>query len=329
MEIEIFEEDGNGTLTFGDCTFDVYPETKTYQSMMSLEYDYYTDKFEYRIKTNPIKVETRLIEQKHEPPERYSVKDGVVLESAIRKEREGKDWLDFITSTDELIDGLKKEVEWHEGWAGNPVSMYILSKHPEIITPNDHRRYLRQLSEKIKDATLKVEMALKSDETGLQIMDESEDLDIISYPKTKRDVMSEAELESAREHLNKVLEQLFEEKSEKYVGISYNEFRSGKEVLERVEFFLNKKPTINKQDDIADLENEDIPNLKNNVINETSSGFKFNVFLFVIQWFWLFIVISFALWLISLIVTIIQYNFTFAFFASGILALFRALLRNK
>ncbi len=313
MEIEIFEEDGDNTLSFGDkyadFTIDVYPESKTYQSRMRLKDDVYyrTEQFEYRIKTDPLKVETRLIERVDEPPERYCVKDGVVLESDILKERG-----DFMTSmTKEFIDGLKKEIEWHEDWVGNPVSMYILSKHPEIITPEDYRRYLRQLSERIKNATLKVEKILESDKTGLQVTDEYEGSGrTIWYPKAKQDAMSKEETENAIEHQKKVQERLFEEKSKEYVGISEGEFRSGKEILERVEVFLNKKPGAKKQEG-----------------QKVSFGVKLGAFL--IQWVWLFVAVSVGLWLISLVVVIIQYNFTFAFFASGILAFFLILLRSK
>ena len=79
MKIEIFEEDGDNTLSFGDkyadFTIDVYPESKTYQSRMSLKDDVYyrTEKFEYRIQSNPLKVETRLTERVDEPPERACV----------------------------------------------------------------------------------------------------------------------------------------------------------------------------------------------------------------------------------------------------------------
>lgn len=61
MTIEIFEEDGDNTLSFddkyADFTIDVYPDSKTYQSRMCLKDDVYyrTEQFEYRINTNPRK----------------------------------------------------------------------------------------------------------------------------------------------------------------------------------------------------------------------------------------------------------------------------------
>ena len=113
MKIEIFEEDGDNTLSFGDkyddFTIDIYSDSKTYQSRMNLKDDVYyrTEKFEYRIKTNPLKVETRLTERVDEPPERYCVKDGVVLESDILADRKE---MAMSSMTKEFIDGLQKEV---------------------------------------------------------------------------------------------------------------------------------------------------------------------------------------------------------------------------
>ena len=252
MKIEIFEEDGDNTLSFGDkyadFTIDIYSDSKTYQSRMNLKDDVYyrTEKFEYRIKTNPLKVETRLTERVDEPPERYCVKDGVVLESDILADRKE---MAMSSMTKEFIDGLKKEVEWHEDWVGNPVSMYILSKHPEIVTPDDYRRNLRQLSEKIKNATLKVEKALKSDKMGLQVTDEWVDSGrTIWLSKSKQDELSEEEVKKAIEHQHKLQEQFFDEKSSEYVGVSEGEFRSSVDILENIETFLNKKPTSVKKE---------------------------------------------------------------------------------
>lgn len=314
MEIEIFEEDGDHTLSLdnehADFTIDVDPESKTYSSRMSLKDDVYyrTQLYEYRIATNPVKVEIRLVERKDEPPERYCVKDGVVLESDILAER-GK----LMTSmTKEFIDDLKKEVEWHEEWAGDPVSMYLLSKHPNVISPDDYRRYLRQLSEKIKAGTQKVREVLESDKTGLQVTDEYKMSGrTIWYPLAKQEEMSEDAIKKAIEHVEKLREKLFDEKSPDFVGISDGEFSSGEDTLKHIEVFLNKKSPIEKKPESKAF----------------SFGARFTAF--ILQWIWLFLLVSVALWLVSLVVTIIQYNFTFAFFISGILAFFLVLFKNK
>lgn len=310
--IEIFEEDGDSSLMFEDeyaaYTIDVDPGSKTYQSRMSRKDDVYyrTEKFEYRIRTTPVRVEVRLLERLDEPPpDRYAVKDGVVLESEILARSR-----DFLASMiKRFIADLKKEVEWHEARVGDPVSMYLLSRHSDIISPDDYRRYLRQLSEKIKIGTQKVEKALESDEMGLQVTDEYESFGrTIWYPRAKQDQMSDDEIKKALEHHHKIQKQLFDEKSKEYVGISEGEFRSCKEILEHIETFLNKRPNSAKKREGQ----------------KVSFGIKFGAI--VIQWVSLFIVVFIALWLI---VTVIQFNFTFAFVVSGILASFLIFLRSN
>jgi len=247
MEIEILEEDGDNTLYLDDkyanTTIDVYPTTKTFSSRMSLKDDVYyrTEQFEYRIKTDPIRLETRLTERLDEPPpDKYAVKDGVVLESDILADR--KETGGMTRMTKEFVDGLKKEVEWHESWVGDPVSIYILSKHPEIISPDDYRKYLRQLSEKIKAAIKKVEKFLETDEMGLQVTDEYESSGrAIWYPQAKQDKMSKEETDEAIKHTEKIQEQLFGEKSPEFVGISEAEFRSSPDILKHIESMLSKK----------------------------------------------------------------------------------------
>ena len=249
--IEIFEEDGESSLMFEDeyaaYTIGVDPGSKTYQSRMSRKDDVYyrTQKFEYRICTTPVRVEVRLLERLDEPPpDRHAVKDGVVLESEILARSR-----DILASmTKRFIADLKKEVEWHEAWVGDPVSMYLLSKHSDIISPDDYRRYLRQLSEKIKIGTQKVEKALESDEMGLQVTDDYESFGrTIWYPMEKQDQMSDDEIKKALEHHHKIQKRLFDEKSKEYVGISESQFRNGKKILEHIETFLNKNPAAAKK----------------------------------------------------------------------------------
>ncbi|EKD23541.1 MAG: hypothetical protein ACD_81C00219G0002 [uncultured bacterium] len=315
MEIEIFEEDGSNTLSLSDkdvdFTINVDTESKTYRSRMSLNDDVYyrTENFQYRISVDPIRLEVRLVARLDEPPpDKYSVKDGVVLESEILADRGEL----MASMTKEFINGLKKEVEWHEEWVGDPVSMYLLLKHPEIISPDDYRRHLRQLAEKIKSATLKVRKALELDKTGLQITDEYEGSGrAIWYSKSKQDGMSEEEINDAIKHQKKVQERLFDEKSNEYVGISESEFRSSDQILKYIDVFLSKKSAPTKKEEK----------------NKASFGINFGAF--IIKWIWLFVVVSVALGLLSLIVNILQYDFTFAFVTSGILAFSLILRQNK
>jgi hypothetical protein len=309
-KIEFFEEEDESTLLIDDehfdVTIDLYPDSKTYNSQMSLKNDVYyrTQKYEYRIKIDPIRVESRLVERVDEPPERYCVKDGVVLESEILKERG-----DFIPSmTKEFINDLKKEVEWNEDLVGNPISMYILSKHTDVLPSNDYKHYLQELSERIKIGIQKVEKAIEKDPFGLRVTDEYEGSGCaIWLLKSEQDKRSDDEIKKIVQHQQKIQEQLFDEKSKDYVGISESEFRSSKDILENVDLFLNKKPNLKKKKE-----------------NEGTSFFA-KVSIFVIQWIFLFIFISIVIGLLSLVIAIIEYSFIFALFVSGVWSLLIAL----
>lgn len=305
--IEISEENGENVLLidseYADFTIEIHPESRTYWSKMSSKISLYfnTEKYEYRIKTDPIRVHTRLIEQEVEPPPgNFYVKDGVVLESEILAKR-GR----LVTSTiKDIIKDLKKKVEWHESRVGDPVAMYILFKHPEIISLENYKRYLRKLSEKIKSATQKVKEALRSDKTGLQIINGE-----LWYPEEQLEKLDNKEFKKLKldEHVAGFEKKFFNKNSKEYVGVSKEEFLSGEETLEYIEVFLNKKSSSKKHED----------------------SFRMKVGTFVIEWIWLFIITSVVLWLLSLVISIIQYSFTFAFFVSGILTFLFAALRSR
>jgi hypothetical protein len=308
MEIEIFEEDGDNSVSFeteySSHNIDFYPDTKTYKARMNLKEDVYyrTEKFEYRITKDPIKVESRLIERVDEPPQRYSVKDGVVLESEIRADQK--------FHAEEFINDRKEEVKWHDEWAGGPVSMYILSKHPDVIPSEEYRRYLRQLSENIKTSLLKVDKAIESDKLGLVVTDEySGSGRKIWFTREVQDKMSKEEIEKAIEHAEKVKKGLFDKDSKDYVGITVGEFGVSSDTLKHIDLFLNKK---------------DKP-----VVGASKGSPLGKFFAFVFHWIWLLILVSIALWLVSLVIPAIQYSFIFAFIISGILTTFFSLRKKR
>ena len=238
-ELEIFDKDNLITLDdeYTASSIIVYPETKRYKQTMSLNEDAYcrTEIFEYKIFVDPIRVSFRLIERLDEPPKSYKVKDGVVLESEIKKS--GSSGIVM-----ELIENLKKDVEWHDLWPSSPDSFFILSKHPEILSKEEYRKFLRQKSEKIQSAISKVEQALQEDTTGLHIIDNYINLGrTIWYSELKEKEMSEEDIEKAREYANKFRELLFDEKSAEYIGISKHEFSTSEEILRNIDAFLNIK----------------------------------------------------------------------------------------
>ena len=164
--VEIYDEDNSIVIDdeFDTTDFSFYPEDKKFKVSQSIKDDcfYNNQTFEYKISANPVEIYMRTLESSHEPPLVYSIKDGVVLESELKKK-------DLIFS--DRIKNLKKEVEWSKAsLIGNyEVNLYILSKHPEIISKEDYRRFLRQSVEKIKVGVLRVEEAIKENTHGLEI----------------------------------------------------------------------------------------------------------------------------------------------------------------
>lgn len=249
MEIEFFEEDGGHTLTFSseyaDFTISVDPRTKNYRSEMSFKDDVYfrTENFEYRISTNPVRVETRLIDRLDEPPHnQYAVKDGVVLESELLAKEGG------IVSkmTIDFIENLKQEIKWHDSEITEPVYFYLLSKHPEIISQDDFRRHLRQLSERTKMAIHKLEKAIELDNTGLRIIAGKYGKKVW-YSEEQIVKVDEKTLKVLIEHATSFREKVFNEEAPDYIGISESEFGASVDFLKYIEVFLNPKPSRSKQ----------------------------------------------------------------------------------
>jgi hypothetical protein len=104
--------------------------------------------YEYRLEETDVLC--RLIEDQYEDigvPEQNDVRDGVVLESEIRK-RDAEKRFDR-TSVEDWIGNLKSDVQWHKmdslSWHG--LKYFILSKK---LPQADARRYLRQELERFK-----------------------------------------------------------------------------------------------------------------------------------------------------------------------------------
>lgn len=259
-KVDIFDEENSIMIEndHTDDTFDFFPEQKKFKVSSSIKDDvfYNNSTIEYRISANPIELEMRTVELSHEPPKEWSIKDGVVLESEIKKNK-------FVTP--DRIENLKKEVEWTKvSILGNPeVNLYILSKHPEIISKEDYRKFLRQSIEKVKLGVSKVEEAVKNDTHGLQFhtgdygksiwypdgeAEKKESEEYWNLPDEKRDG---SKYGKKLEYVEKFNDSLFKENSPKYVGISDLEFRNSKELLEYIENLLNKKETVSAKKEVA------------------------------------------------------------------------------
>jgi len=251
-EVEIFDDENSIVINDEHTTdtFEFFPSEKKFKIDVSINDDYHHNysTIEYKISDDPIDLKMRTIELFHSfvGGEEYSIKDGVVLESEIKKK-------DFVMP--DRVESLKKEVVWSKVpiFGNYEVNLYILSKHPEIISKDEYRRFLRQSIERIKDGVAKAKELVKNDSHGLEIHtgdygmsiwypdNDSEKKESEAYwdlPKEKRDDSAYGKKLKYVEDFNK---SLFDEKSSNYVGISEIEFRSSDEIVEYVQKLLDKK----------------------------------------------------------------------------------------
>lgn len=238
---------------FDVTTFEFFPENKTFTMHSSIKDDcFFNDlKYEYKISKNPIEIYSRLLEKSSEPPIQYEVKDGVVLESEILKDKT----VGFLKSTEDRILELKKQTEWQKvEMLGNfKINLYILTKHPELISNEEYRRFLRQSSEKIKIGAQKVEKMVKENQHGLEIQKGKYGKDIWyqdnESDKKEWDEYIELPIEKRRESkigkklalVEKIKHALFTESSSEYVGVSEHEFKVSDELSAYIEKLLDGK----------------------------------------------------------------------------------------
>lgn len=272
-EVEIIDEENLIIIDdqYNTTDFNFLPEEKKFKVESSVKDDYFRNSqtFEYKISTNPLEIHIRLLESGSSSVDgkRHDVKDGVVLESEIM---ETPYYKDFVYKAKEHIEGLKKQVEWSkvEILGHHEINLYILSKHPEIISKEDYRKFLRQSVEKIKSGVSKVEEAVKKDTHGLQFHtgdygrsiwyadDEAAKKESEEYwnlPEEKRDGSGYGK---KLDYIEKFNDALFKENSPKYVGIAKQEFESSNELIDYITKLLDKKEAITqKKEEVASPQN--------------------------------------------------------------------------
>ena len=251
-EIEIIDEENYIQIDdeFGTNTFKIFPENKKIKRDFSIKNDCFFahDIIEYKISVDPIEIQMRTLESFHEPPKEYAIRDGVVLESEIVKDNVATRFFP------DRIEKLKKEVEWNKvPLLDSEINLYILSKHPEIISSEDYRKFLRQSLERIRLSILKVEEAIEETAHDLEIraseygksityskneLEEKERAEYCALPEEKRE---KSEYGKKINYIEKFKEPLFKKDSPKYVGISEHEFEASSEILEYIENLLNKR----------------------------------------------------------------------------------------
>lgn len=136
-------------------------EYTVYPSKMEYHYHYHTPDYDcqsdaiFKYQIEGVKVKSKLIEGYNSSlfnrkiEREYEVKDNVVLESNIReKEKNNK-------NIDRKIQELKSQTEWNDLWYYK-LTYLILSKHSEIISNEEFRKYLRQEIERIRTGVQKI-----------------------------------------------------------------------------------------------------------------------------------------------------------------------------
>jgi hypothetical protein len=240
---EIFDEDNEILIEddYSSNTITFYPDRKRFTVDFYLKEDAFASEeiFEYKISTDPIEVYIRLLQSSTEPPLEYKVKDGVVLESEILKNNS--------ISGASSVEELKKSVEWHKLQlvGGHLVMLYVLTKHPEIISKEDARKFLRQSAERIKTGLMKIEKFLKEKPNNeLQILEREYSI-YIWYPDDKRRSTDEEQKKAVEYVETEIQKPLFTPDSVDYSGISLDEFGTSKEILGFIEDLLSKIKVTN------------------------------------------------------------------------------------
>jgi len=153
-----------------DCALDYRPKPNHFRT--DYRFDTYQTKSLYEYRLEGTDVLCRLIENQYEDigvPKQNDVRDGVVLESEIRKRDAGKRFR--LGSIDDKIGDLKTDVQWHKmaslSWHG--LKYFILSKK---LPQADARRYLREELERFKGGEIGVvneaeKYGLEPDESSL------------------------------------------------------------------------------------------------------------------------------------------------------------------
>jgi len=245
-----------------------FPEEKRFKSSHTFRLQsgttYTCEMYEYKISSspNPTEVHVRLMDFSEglSPNNRYSVRDGVVLENEIARDR---------------IKGFQKEILWKkvelsDGGSrthGYAQLFFILSKHPEIVSKAEYVDFLNKIHRRIAAGLGNIHEALKKDkEMGslFEIVNESNG-QIITYrnfrnyrgaPKDAFSILlftgimlpvaippslSKDKKSYLENLLKKFEDSVYDENSTEYSGISKHEFYSCIEILSHIDQLLKKE----------------------------------------------------------------------------------------
>ncbi|MDI9355239.1 MAG: hypothetical protein QM532_03610 [Cyanobium sp. MAG06] len=111
------------------------------------------------------------------------------------------------------------------------VYLYILSKHPEIISKEEYRYFLRSSIERIKKGVDDIKEIVKRDSNRLEIETGIYGIHI-TYSQSESEKKERKENNKKSEYVDNFKKSIFNECSESYLGISEIEFENNSEIVE-------------------------------------------------------------------------------------------------
>lgn len=191
------------------------------------DYDFESNStFEYKFEESQLLA--RLIEHTshHYTDIERHVKDGVVLESEIRKRAEGSSFR--LTKVEDEIAKYTEQVQW-QPFDRYDVRFFVMAQHPDLFPHRELRRLARLELERIKLATENVNQLAKK--LGVEIEETSEGFSFM-HPET------------GTEEMKTKAEQLFSDEALKLLGTSFGELYIAKKMIADLQKLLGEKKEV-------------------------------------------------------------------------------------
>jgi len=180
--------------------------------------------YEYQFEKEALLV--RLIEDRTEHPgedDNWNVRDGVVLESAIRDRHEKRKFP--IDSVEDRIARYKTDITW-QPMTRHDVRFFAMTKHPELFPHRELKRIIRTELERINEVTRNVFRELA--DLGMEIVESEDGLDFR---------LPDGSPESAKEKAK----QFFEPESLQKYGTNFAELQLSKKTQAELTRLLSER----------------------------------------------------------------------------------------
>ena len=244
--LEVTDEDSS-------VSFKIFPAKKQFKQIFNcrssdcLEIDGNYKILEYKITNDPVCFHLKLIEESDSSG--YGlIKDGVVLESEVLKEQgNNQEWAEKRTAY------LKTLTEWCEASILSlnyyEVIFYLLSKHPEILPETEYRKFLRQTSENIKSALARIDKVFNNNDLEMKVKKSDVGYTTFWYKEFpivtgSNSTYSDAELGKKIIECKELINLMFDEKSDSFVGINQDVFWESDLILKFIDNILSESEKL-------------------------------------------------------------------------------------